>query len=327
MPGLRAPRPTTKWLGPRTKIRAEGARSAAPTLARRRPMRHRMKRRTVYRHKRRQSGRKAAYQGVHAVKLRSFAGRPDAEIVKLKYTLNTDDFKLVGGAATFLQIKGNDIYKPLASFAYNATGYANMFAQYRRCVIHGSRIKVSAWTVVDGTWNQYPLNVVTVPCTSAQYAVYSAYTFPFQLEGVPHAKLTTYSPGSTIRSNTNWTRTAVVYAGHKHLGEDSDAINAFQIVGNGTAPVLPWYWLVGIQGWADQDISVRVQYEVTYYCRFMEPIAIAVPASITKEGYELAAPVEEKKSPPSEEKKEDPEFELVRIPKVRTPAPAVSSKK
>lgn len=287
-------------------------------------MRHRMKRRHAYRRR----GRRhiPITGGLNREKLSNPGGAPDVELVKLKYE-TTSAFTATGGAASYLQIKQNSVYRPYPGNTDSCGGYQRMYALFRQSYVAAAKCTVRIWSAT-GTSSQEPFRVILIPCTSAQYTVYSAYTNIAALQDVPHAKQVLFSPGGELPSITVYSTTGALRVGQKRL-QEGDLLGSLSGT-SGVDPTTLQYFIVGLQSMAGTTtLNCQIQVSMTYYVKFFEPIAVAVQQLDEHKnfwGNDDGEPVE-RKAPPPEEKKEDPEFELIRVPKVKTPAPAVSSKK
>lgn len=150
-----------------------------------------------------------------------------------------------------------------------------MFGQYNNGGVYGSKISVRLWSAT-GTASQEPFRLVVVPCTAAQYAVYSAYTNIAQLRDVPHSREALFSPGGslpTIRSQG--TNANLLLGDAKEKG--FEVVNTGFWTTTGADPTNIWYYLVGLQCMAGTTtLNCQAQFTITYDVKWRQPIGMAV---------------------------------------------------
>lgn len=213
--------------------------------------------------------------GLNVETLKNPAGAADAEFVKLKYE-TTSAFTATGGAASYLQIKQNSVYRPYPGNTDSCGGYQRMYAQFRKSCVFGASLHVRIWSAT-GTASQEPFRIILIPCTSAQYTVYSGYANIAALQDVPHARQALFSPGGALPDLTVFTKTITLISGESRSVEALDTSVAGFTGTSGVDPTTLTYFLVGLQSMAGTTtLNCQIQVSMTYYCKFLEPIAVAV---------------------------------------------------
>lgn len=229
--------------------------------------------------------------GFSSVRLRTVA-QADTMVVRLRYE-TTSAFTSTGGAASYVQLKGNSIYRPYSGNTDSVGGYSRMYADYTYAQVLKSTVTVRLWGGVAG--QDEPFRIVLLPCTSTQYSVYSAFTNIAQLWDVPHARQVLFSPGGKLPVLRSSAATQQVYFGNST--ERGQEFAAGGITGYGAAtgldPTTLWYWLIGYQNMAgttttNQQAQVQIEYDV----RFIQPVS--TPVQVTKHGNEIVEPAEMK---------------------------------
>jgi hypothetical protein len=209
------------------------------------------------------------------MKTKNVSGQADVELDSLRYE-TTSAFTATGGAASYLQVKGNSIYRPYPGNTDSCGGYQRMYSQYRQSYVERAKIEVRLWSAT-GTASQEPFRLIVIPCTAEQYTVYSAYTNIAALVDVPHAKETLFSPGGTLPRINATAATVQILAG---MAKDDGTLaqqNSNFLGTSGADPSPLWYFLVGLQCMAGTTtLNAQIQVRITYWCRWRQPIATAV---------------------------------------------------
>ncbi len=234
--------------------------------------------------------------GFSIMKTLNPSGQADVELDKLYYE-TTSAFTATGGASSYLQIKGNSIYRPYPGNTDSCGGYQRMYTQYRQSYAEASAVEVRVWSAT-GTASQEPFRLLLIPCTSEQYTVYSGYTNIAALVDVPHAKQTLFSPGGTLPKLRAKAPTVGVLAG---VARDDGTLaqqNSNFWGTSGADPSPLWYWLIGLQSMAGTTtLNCQIQVKITYWLRWRQPIATAVQQLMrNKWGNEEVPSAEEQKS-------------------------------
>jgi len=216
---------------------------------------------------------------------RTVGGTPDVTTVRLRYE-TTSAFTSTGGAASFVQIKGNSIYHPYVGNTDNPGGYARMYNDYQISTVVDCHVTVQLWGGVAG--QDEPFRLVLVPCSYSQYSVYSGFSNVCQLWDVPHCKQATFSPGGKLPVLKARAQTAQVLLGYRQ--EDSTESIASETGYNGTTgadPTIVWYFLLGYQNFAGTTTTnQQAQVSIEYTVQFKRPIATPVQVTRNKFGNE-----------------------------------------
>jgi len=213
--------------------------------------------------------------GFGSVRLRTVA-QPDSVIVKLRYE-TTSAFTSTGGAASYVQIKGNSTYRPYSGNTDSVGGYSRMYADYEYATVLKASIKIRLWGGVAG--QDEPFRLVVVPCTSAQYAVYSAFSNVAQLWDVPHARQSLFSPGGVLPTLTSWgTTQSIIFGNSEEKGQEMTAGSlATYASTTGVDPATLWYFLIGYQNMAGTTTTnQQAQVSIEYIVRWFRPVATPV---------------------------------------------------
>ena len=251
----------------------------------------------------------------------AMAGQEDVELVRMRYE-TTSAFTATGGAASYLQIKGNSIYRPYPGNTDSPAGYQRLYTQYATAIVLGSRVTVRLWSDT-GAGVQQPFRIAAVPCTSAQYTIYSAYSNIAALRGVPHATEQLFSPGAAVPTLKASGTTAQVLLGFKNESAVESLPNAGFSAASGADPSTLWYHLIGLQAMAGTTtLNAQLQVLIEFDVMFRTPVATAVQSlSINKWGNEEVRPAvaEEHKGEFKNSKalSKETEFELVELPQAR----------
>jgi hypothetical protein len=222
----------------------------------------------------------------------SYAGQEDAEYTTMRYE-TTSAFTATGGAASFLLHKGNSVYRPYSGNTDSAAGYARMYTQYRKSLVLSSSIEVRFWS--DTGTAQEPFRAVVFPCSTAQSAIYTAFSNIAQLRGAPHVSEALFSPGDKMPVLRAAGSSATILAG---LPTDTEVAQSMQGTNwAGTSGVDPsnlWYFGVGYQNMAGTTtLDVQAQIMIEFKVKWYEPIATAVQVSMNKWGNDMYASAEE----------------------------------
>jgi len=256
--------------------------------------------------------------------------QPDTFIVKMRYE-TTSAFTSTAGAASYVQVKGNSIYRPYVGNTDSVGGYSRMYADYEYAEVMSSKITVRLWGGVSG--QDEPFRLVVIPCTPTQYSTYSGFSNVAQLWDVPHATQKLFSPGGVLPTLVSrGTNAQILFGQSEEIGAEFAAggVTSYGAT-TGTDPTSLWYYLIGYQNMAgttttNQQAQVSVEYQV----RYIRPIATPVQVSLNKWGNDSTtceskslrgAPsleVERKEVPFSSEKKLETPQLLVRL--AQTPA-------
>ncbi len=202
--------------------------------------------------------------------------QPDVMVVKMRYE-TTSAFTSTSGAASYVQIKGNSIYRPYVGNTDSVGGYARMYADYEYAGVMASKVTVRLWGGVTG--QDEPFRIILIPCTSSQYSAYSGFSNVAQLWDVPHARQALFSPGGVLPTLTSGASNAQILLGQSKETGSELAISASGtwISQTGADPSQLWYYLIGYQNMAgttttNQQAQVSIEYEV----KFLRPVATPV---------------------------------------------------
>ena len=226
--------------------------------------------------------------GFSEVKVKNMGGQADVEVNRLRYE-TTSAFTATGGAASYLQVKANSVYRPYPGNTDSCGGYQRMYTQYRQSYAAGSTLEVRVWSAT-GTASQEPFRIVVVPCTSDQYTIYSAYTNIASLVDVPHAKEVLFSPGGVLPHLSSKCSVANISMGEKKERGLADVVSTSDFWGaSGADPSRLVYWLVGLQCMAGTTtLNCQIQVRITYNMKWRQPIATAVQ-QLTRFGTEFTS--------------------------------------
>lgn len=204
---------------------------------------------------------------VSGLRISDFSGRPEMEKVRLRYG-TTSAFTVVGGAATYLQIKGNSVFKPYPGNTDSAGGQATMFSLYDRCLVYASRISLRLWSDTSG--NSEPFRAVIAPCNGSQYTAWSAASNIVTLYDNPNFRKAVYSPGSSMLNLKHACYTPQILFGINQNLKELMAQTATLAQATGADPSSLSYWLVGMQNFAgtttlDCQIEVVIEYDCVFF--------------------------------------------------------------
>lgn len=203
------------------------------------------------------------------------AGQEDVELVRMRYE-TTSAFTATAGGASYLQIKGNSIYRPYPGNTDSPAGYQRLYTQYEQSIVLASRVTVRLWSNT-GAGVQQPFRIAAVPCTPTQYTTYSGFSNVAALRGVPHATEKLFSPGAAMPSLACSGTTAQVLLGSKdETAVEASAASSF-VGTSGADPSQIWYHLIGLQAMAgttslDAQLQVLIEFDVM----FRRPVPTAV---------------------------------------------------
>ncbi len=225
--------------------------------------------------------------GFSGVKVTNVSGQADVEEDMLRYE-TTSAFTATGGAASYLQLKGNSIYRPYPGNTDSVGGYARMYTQYKQSYVTRSEVEVRIWSAT-GTSSQEPFRLIIVPCTSDQYTVYSGFSNIAQLSDVPHAAETLFSPGGALPRLRSRASTANIQLGDaRERGLEAIQTNNYWGTSGADPSSGVWYYLVGLQNMAGTTtLNCQIQVRMTYYIKWRQPIATAVQVAVTRFGTEF----------------------------------------
>ena len=216
----------------------------------------------------------------------AMGGQEDVELVKMRYETSSA-FTATSGAASYLQIKGNSIYRPYPGNTDSCAGYQRLYTQYARSMVLGSRIEVRLWSDT-GAGVQQPFRLAAVPVTTAAYTVYSGFSNVTSLRGVPHSTEKLFSPGAPMPVLRNSGTTSQIQLGlAKETGVEvvTGATTGFVAL-SGADPFTLWYHLVGLQAMAGTTtLNAQIQVMIEYDVMWFQPVATAVQ-QLTKWGTE-----------------------------------------
>lgn len=214
--------------------------------------------------------------GFGSVRLKTVA-QPDVTIVKLRYE-TTSAFTSTGGAASYVQIKGNSIFHPYVGNTDNPGGTARMYADYKYSLVLKSSITIRLWGGVSG--QDEPFRLVVVPCNSDQYTTYSGFSNIAQLWDVPHARQKLFSPGGVLPTLKSWgTTQAVLFGNSKERGQEwqSGSLSTYAGTSGSDPTGSLWYFLIGYQNMAGTTTTnQQAQVSIEYTVRFAEPVPTPV---------------------------------------------------
>lgn len=252
--------------------------------------------------------------------IQNLSGLPDREYVKMKYS-TTSAFTVTGGNASYLQVKLNSPYRPWPGNTDSAGGYSRMYSNYKLGVCHGSEIRLRLWS--GSASSSYPFRVITIPCTSDQYTVYSGYTNIVALNDVPHAKSRLFSPGSDMINLSSYSSVQTLAFGNNKQN-DLRLRSSFSAQ-SGSSPGDLFYWLVALQVIAGTTtVDCQLEAEIIYYMEYYQPVVSTIPQLIGGTTNDISTSEEKKahpislQHPPTVQATSEPEYELVRVPLSRS---------
>jgi len=262
--------------------------------------------------------------------------------VKLPFRF-VNSFSQAANAITYLQLKSNSIYDCAAgSGTQNAQGYLRYYTYFTRSLVHASSIHVRLWSDVTGTGDAEPIQVVVIPCNAAQVTQITTFADFQAIKQQPHAKVVTYIPGQSGSFIKHYSNTQMMQS-----GTDSTSLTSSQSWSStsGNDPNFLTSWMVLISGVAGSTSqNIQIDASVYYYTEFFQPILQATQG-LTMEGNDFGGTPEEweeykrvnarkmvpitaakkksieMKSLPASTPQVSEEFELVRVPKLKTPVP------
>lgn len=207
---------------------------------------------------------------INSLVIKDLQGRPEMEKVRLRYA-TTSAFTIAGGAASYLQIKANSVYRPWPANTDSAGGQATLFSLYRKCMVYASRIDVRLWS--DTAGNSEPFRAVIAPCTSSQYTGYSAATNIVHLVDNPNFHVGRYAPGDKLLHVSHTAYTSQIYLGANIPIKDM-LINTNYTGTSGVDPSAMTYFLVGLQAFAGtSSLDCQLEGIIEFDCLFFEPIS------------------------------------------------------
>jgi len=214
--------------------------------------------------------------GFHTVHDKTLAGQEDNEYTTMVFE-TTSAFTSTSGAASYLQIKGNSIYRPYPSVLSSPAGYARMYTQYLVAQVVEATCEVQCWSAVTG--QDEPFRIIVLPCTTQSYTIYSAFSNISSLAGVPHAKQAIFSPGGKLPRVTATGNTGSLIYGESKIDEAAEATQTNYVATTGADPGNIWYFLVGYQNFAGTTTTFQqAQIKLTYRVRWFKPVATAEQA-------------------------------------------------
>lgn len=204
----------------------------------------------------------------------AMAGQEDVELVRMRYETSSA-FTASTGGASYLQIKGNSIYRPYPGNTDSPAGYQRLYTQYARSIVLGARISVNLWSDT-GAGVQQPFRIAVVPCTAAAYTIYSGYSNVTSLRGVPHATEALFSPGAKMPTVSGSGTTAQILLGFENETGYENLSSAYYGT-SGADPSGLWYFLVGLQAMAGTTtLNAQLQCLIEFDVAFYQPIGTAV---------------------------------------------------
>jgi hypothetical protein len=220
----------------------------------------------------------------------------DTIVIKLRYE-TTSAFTSTGGAASYVQIKGNSIWRPYVGNTDSVGGYARMMADYEYSEVLESKVTVRLWGGVSG--QDEPYRIAIVPCAASQYSVYSGFSNVAQLYDVPHSRQALFSPGGALPQLTSQGTTQALLFGNSDERGQEFAAGGPTTYGalTGTDPTRLWYFLIGYQNMAGTTTTnQQAQVSIEYLVKFILPVATPVQVARNRFGNEEILPAEEQKA-------------------------------
>lgn len=210
--------------------------------------------------------------------------QPDVMVVKMRYE-TTSAFTSTAGAASYVQVKGNSIYRPYVGNTDSVGGYARMFADYEFAGVLKSEITVRLWGGVAG--QDEPFRVIVIPVSPTQYTTYSGFSNIGQLYDVPHAVQGVFSPGGklpVIRARGSNATVNLGQSGETGIELTSGSMTQY-CFGTALDPSSLWYYLIGYQNFAGTTTTnQQAQVSMEYTVKWMRPIATPVQFAVNKFG-------------------------------------------
>lgn len=308
---------------------------ALPTRRRKAPYRN--KRKVNYRTKR-NFKRKSKFNNKsrEVVVREGKAGLPD-RILATMQTSNHDSTTATG-TIRYAFVKGNNINACMTGWfstaGNNPNGFSEKYDTYRSAIVKASAIKIR---VLNNDATNMVLGLI-IPCTSQQLPLLQTATNLRQLEALPHAKLYVIKAGAagdTIMQH--YMRTSqVLFNKNKKMDLDV-SFSDYSVTEGQAATVDAWSWFVAFQNIGATSDTVDFQTTITHYTEFYEPLVstyFTLP-QIDINGNdiprELRPHKEEKKSQsvtlPGLSLNSEIEYEMIKVPKVKSLTPASLSKK
>jgi len=245
----------------------------------------------------RKGGRARARGGITSGFVRghsALAGQEDAEFTTHRYEYSAG-VTATGGAVSYIQIKGNSIYRPYVGNTDSVGGYARMYTQYVRSIVISSSIRVTcagdAATGTKGGWR-----IAIVPCTSSQYSVYSAFANAAQLRDVPHSREAFYSVGSRPASCTSTGTTQSLLFGDTEKADAVLSSSSAYYGSTGADPSALWYYAVAIQPMEPITDLCSLNFAISFKVKWFSPIATAIQVSTNRWGNEEVPETKESKN-------------------------------
>lgn len=200
------------------------------------------------------------------------SGQEDAETCTMVYE-TTSAFTSTAGAASYVQVVGNAIYHPYVGNTDSVAGYSRMYTQYEYSMVLSASVDVRLWGGVSG--QDEPFRICIVPCTSAQYSVYSGFTNIAALAGVPHCKQGIFSPGGVLpRISAKGTTATMIIGDSRETGIEEIINDGSYKAASGARPNTLWYFLIGYQNFAGTTTTnQQAQVKITYRVKWSRPVA------------------------------------------------------
>lgn len=224
----------------------------------------------------------------------ALAGQEDAEFTTHRYEYSAG-VTATGGAVSYIQIKGNSIYRPYVGNTDSVGGYARMYTQYSQSLVISSSIRVTcagdAATGTKGGWR-----IAIVPCSPSAYTVYSAFSNAAQLRDVPHSREAFYSVGSRPASCTGSGTTQALLLGTTDKAESLLSSTSAFFGSTGADPSALWYYAVAIQPMEPITDLCSLNFAITFKVKWYKPIATAIQVSINRWGNEETPETKESKN-------------------------------
>lgn len=199
----------------------------------------------------------------------------DQCLVKLRHTVQLNVGTYAGAVTgTSMMWKGNSIYRPSANqgdTTTNVNGYTLMFSQYRRCILHASKIVLKP-VILAGTM---PITYTLRPVRGSSLSGVASSFIARSLLYARHVTAANMSTGARPPILKNYMTTRKILGISKmQEGADSD-----YVMGTSTTdPTQQWHWEINVDT-ADATTLLNananiLEVDITYFCQFSDRIDI-----------------------------------------------------
>lgn len=293
------------------------------------------RRRAAYKPKRKMAYRKKRYikkRGYHAqVKKLGMDGIQDRAL----QTMVLNNHCNVSMSTTGCQsayVVSNTIFNAMTGWyapsLAKPAGFTEAFEDHDVCNVMASQITLNI--VSQNTTNNTEVQGVIIPCRVNELADLQTATNIIQLQQLPHARrFNVKVDGAGITRVSSYARTSQIFFGdnRKH---DINLNNNFATSSAGQ-PANATYWFVALQNLISGTSTIAMDCKVKFYCEFFskrqDNYLLLKP--IDRFGNEDTDEIERRKRKLLEKKTaslplmsiSEPEYELIKVPKLKTPVP------